>query len=679
MNEIGKLIEETLNIDEIKSKCMIDYTESYNKRAQRTLCLAQIINYCILFRSNDGIVDYINTENKKDFLIKKIAFLLNIDNENIEAKFDEILKFTYFNFFVDGFIFHATNSLFGNQMITNGFSERNNDEEKSDIVHINQILQKSGKLTPFKFVFFDLSHDYTGLFCNSNPLLITDYCYGPEWFRLFCGEAPVYDQLVDYKKEKGFRNKNYDDALECVKKLIEYHNLPDNDAKEVLDFFNKYWNKFKDATPMVILIPTKMVFDNDTMLNAIKKNLDGCNIDHIFDIISSGKSLLYDNFCVKNSIDNTNLSYFSLEQIMLAEVNKFNFGRINKISLDDSFMESVVHRTKIGEQLNFGESEVEEVQNDTITFENENVDEQDIFVEQKNPFNANGPVYAFTNEALNQFMSNYDFSGKTVLSSLGSGDFALNAYLLGAKSVESFDINQYTYYFYQLKKALIMRYDYEEFCELVKNPTNIFKQFDDYKPLLDSESRLFFEKILKIYGDDIKGLLDKMYIDKVEEKNQWNESNTFDSTEELFLIAKYKNYYLHSSENYDSLRKRIASNPNEAFYFKDLYQFTPPKKYDIVYLSNIGDYCKSEEEFKMFVEDIKAKYLNENGIIIIVSITNHIYMNSEEAERTKMDWDDMEKFNAIHKGVAELPLSNLGIQNVYTTYPYQIKEQHYRR
>ncbi len=47
-------------------------------------------------------------------------------------------------------------------------------------------------------------------------------------------------------------------------------------------------------------------------------------------------------------------------------------------------------------------------------------------------------------------------------------------------------------------------------------------------------------------------------------------------------------------------------------------------------------------------------------------------MNSEEAERTKMDWDDMEKFNAIHKGVAELPLSNLGIQNVYITYPYQI-------
>ena len=182
---------------------------------------------------------------------------------------------------------------------------------------MNQILQKFGEDTPFKFALFDMSHDYKGVFCNSDPLLITDYCWGPEWFRLFCGEASIYHQIVDYKKEKGYRKKNYDDALVCVKRLIEYHNLSDNDEKKVLEFFNKYWNKFKNAKPMVILIPTKMVFPKDTMSAAIEKSLKSFNIDHIFDIISSGKSLLYNNFCVKNSIDNTNLSYFSLEQIML--------------------------------------------------------------------------------------------------------------------------------------------------------------------------------------------------------------------------------------------------------------------------------------------------------------------------------------------------------------------------
>ena len=77
-------------------------------------------------------------------------------------------------------------------------------------------------------------------------------------------------------------------------------------------------------------------------------------------------------------------------------------------------------------------------------------DIEDIFVEQKNPFNSNGPVYAFANEALSQYMKNYEFNGKSVLASLGSGDFALNAHLMGASEVDTFDINQYTYYFYQL-------------------------------------------------------------------------------------------------------------------------------------------------------------------------------------------------------------------------------------
>ena len=36
------------------------------------------------------------------------------------------------------------------------------------------------------------------------------------------------------------------------------------------------------------------------------------------------------------------------------QVDKFNFGSVGKISIDDSFMKSIVHKTKIGEQLNFG-------------------------------------------------------------------------------------------------------------------------------------------------------------------------------------------------------------------------------------------------------------------------------------------------------------------------------------
>lgn len=85
-------------------------------------------------------------------------------------------------------------------------------------------------------------------------------------------------------------------------------------------------------------------------------------------------------------------------------------------------------------------------------------------------------------------------------------------------------------------------------------------------------------------------------------------------------------------------------------------------------MSNIGDYCKSEEEFKNFVRQLKERVLNENGIIIIVSITNHIMMDYDSCERTKMNWDEMEQFNKNNEGRAYLPISNLGIQNGYTTY-----------
>ena len=70
---------------------------------------------------------------------------------------------------------------------------------------------------------------------------------------------------------------------------------------------------------------------------------------------------------------------------------------------------------------------------------------------------------------------------------------------------------------------------------------------------------------------------------------------------------------------------------------------------------------------------LKERVLNENGIIIIVSITNHIIMDYDSCERTKMNWDEMEQFNKNNDGKACLPIFNLGIQNVYTTYPYQPK------
>lgn len=419
---------------------------------------------------------------------------------------------------------------------------------------------------------------------------------------------------------------------------------------------------------------------NDLDLEMVKK------IERIRQLYEPNKKDLDTLFSLYNMVIDTykkNTTLYKLNPLKYTDLNEAksileNYGYLESETLeeetDDKRLMSNVSEKSEKEDIKLVTT-IDSNVNVPLAEKDENLSkEEDIFVEQKNPFNSNGPVYAFTNEALNLYMKNYDFEGKSVLASLGSGDFALNAYLLGATEVETFDINQYTYYFYQLKKALIMKYDYEDFCNLIRNPQDIFKGFSEYKQFLDSESIAFFEHLLEIYKGDVVALLNKVYIDKIgEAKHQWNESNTFDTTEELFLIAQYKNYYLQSGENYNRLKQQLSKHLNDKFYFENLYEFNPQKKYDIVYLSNIGDYYKNEEEFKEFVSQLKERILNENGIIIVTSITNHIIMNSDSTERTKMDWDNMREFNRINEGKARLPISNLGIQNVYTTYPHQTK------
>ena len=396
------------------------------------------------------------------------------------------------------------------------------------------------------------------------------------------------------------------------------------------------------------------------------------------EILSSLYQMTLENYRSNHSINKLDiLSYTDINEVHNV-LKRYGYLEEKKTENKVSLEPKTSQPTNITTQPNVSD-DVEPIayqaNDDSTLVKKADEDIEDIFVEQKNPFNSNGPVYAFANEALSQYMKNYDFNGKSVLASLGSGDFALNAYLMGASVVDTFDINQYTYYFYQLKKALIMKYDFDSFCNFIKNPHQIFAKFGDYKQFLDSESIAFFEKLVRIYDGNTTELLKKVFIDKVgEEKNQWNESNTFDSTEELFLIAQYKNPYLQSAEKYNQLKQQFMKKGNDEFYFENLYEFTPEKKYDIVYLSNIGDYSKSEEEFKNFVMQLKERVLNENGIIIIVSITNYIMMDYDSCERTKMNWDEMEQFNKNNEGKAYLPICNLGVQNVYTTYPHQTKK-----
>ena len=78
MNEFGNLVENTLSSSEIQEMCQFDYDASFDERHEKSVLIAQIINYCILFKNNDGIIEYIHSDNKKEFIINRIASIMNI-------------------------------------------------------------------------------------------------------------------------------------------------------------------------------------------------------------------------------------------------------------------------------------------------------------------------------------------------------------------------------------------------------------------------------------------------------------------------------------------------------------------------------------------------------------------------------------------------------------------------
>lgn len=294
----------------------------------------------------------------------------------------------------------------------------------------------------------------------------------------------------------------------------------------------------------------------------------------------------------------------------------------------------------------------------------------DLFTENEY-FGLKGPVYAFTNEALSLYMGNYGFTGKTVLASMGSGDFALNSYLLGAASVDGFDINAYTKYFYDFKKAIIKTYSYDEFMELIKNPLQLFDKFEEYGQNLPAETRQFVQDVFIKYGGYIKAFASKFFIDNIGiPVTQFNVSNTFSNFRMFADISQFKNLYLRNEVAYNELRQKIINgiDQDEEFYLGDIRNHNSTKKYDIIYLSNIGDYL-SKEEVERLIAHFRENMLTENGIIISTSITNDSkYDGTEDASRGILnDTSIIENYNATHKEKIPYELFNHSIYTIPAT------------
>ena len=253
-------------------------------------------------------------------------------------------------------------------------------------------------------------------------------------------------------------------------------------------------------------------------------------------------------------------------------------------------------------------------------------------------FSHRSRVYLFSNEPLKlmftdkAFFSDVDLSNKSIFSIIASGDFFFNLCLFGCKNMTLVDINEYAYYYFEIKKAMIKKYNYEEFITMYKDLDNIYYKFNEYSSFIKDDIRNKIINKFSLYADDVSSFVKNI---------SWScsyEFNNLDNIGRRIDFFRTHNLYLSSEDNYNKLKSVLLKDDIDLnMYVSSLFDLDLDnmEKFDYIYLSNIGDYCDTSL-FYEFLLNIKNKILNETGKIILVYRTdNYKYLLDKNLKITR--------------------------------------------
>jgi len=246
-------------------------------------------------------------------------------------------------------------------------------------------------------------------------------------------------------------------------------------------------------------------------------------------------------------------------------------------------------------------------------------------------FDDYGSVYFWTNENVDAYLNAFDYNEKSdALTVAASGDHTFNLICRGIKNIDTFDINRLTEYFaFGLKRAMILKYNYDEFINTFFLLTNTHLYTTGQFSVNDET-------------DIIKGLLPYM---EPHHKIFWQEILDYNyktqmqmNTNKNFLIAlclgtsscNFQNNYLTSEENYNILKAKmmdanITFTHTNALDLPDVFH----KQYDFILLSNIADYFYEYlgydwgyDKFKEYQRRMES-ITKTNGVIFFNYIFKH--------------------------------------------------------
>ena len=343
-NNFGKIISDGLENPIVRKLCTHPRNKSYSEIKKIQMEFSRFIGFCILFKSIKNVDDYMlldSREEQVNFLEEQIAKQIGIPKSEIIKRRKEITQFAVNNLKKDGYVFHAANSLSAEKKMTDGLIDNDVDlEQQKELLKIEAIYRKynpNGDYSPIGHGATDITDGKVGWFFDGLPIHSTGYANSPQWFNYLCGKSYVYFENIPEDQRNGYADREYKKALNAVLWLVENEDMNLEDRKEVLDFFKKCWNRYKDTTPCLIFVPVREVGINDDVL--LEQYLDDEGYDKLFSDIISGTVNPIKNCCCKKRISPDKLSFVDLSPI-LPHSKKGDINTLKKdnlITIDDDF------------------------------------------------------------------------------------------------------------------------------------------------------------------------------------------------------------------------------------------------------------------------------------------------------------------------------------------------------
>jgi len=258
-------------------------------------------------------------------------------------------------------------------------------------------------------------------------------------------------------------------------------------------------------------------------------------------------------------------------------------------------------------------------------------------------------LYPFSTENIKGYLDYFDLKDKSILTIGSSGDQVINSFYNGSRDITLLDINPFSKYYLYLKVAAIMTFSYQEFIYFF------------FPKIHDKDNSLRFNRILlKKLLRALKKINYDSYTFFEYIFNKYPNSKIieclFNDDQDNDKVIKRINNYLDNSKNYNYLKK-IINDLYISFINIDIFKYRDDKKYDNIFLSNIGDLVNLYY-FRDLLVRLRDNNLNDFGSILVAYLWNMNY----DSDEVDYEW----------KHIYMMPATRYLLKNFITEY-HQIK------